>query len=712
MRLEPTSELISAYVDGELTADEQSVVEQAMRDDPDVRRMHDELRALRFTLQLLPRYEPEQDLTERILRQAERTMLGGGDLARPGTHDEESAKPVPPAELPPTVAMTSDPWRSWSVAISVIGTLAALVLFVLWLPKPADQFGVARSTMPGKAGVESEAASEEELLREEFRFDDRSDLELRELEDEAAGSEPADKRTDSFDSLALKRNRSLGRGRAMEGAIEDSMMGDADASPATSALDTDSLKAVEESAMSKDGAMSKGGMAPKGGMDSKAGTVTKGGGASNTEFFYQAESLQERVAGQEPAESNVGAFGAQYGSTRSRFTMPERQLGLEAVEFQLADKQQLINRFETEQLLYVQLDVSSSDTQWTEGSSMRWLDEKLRSPLSGGISVQGVLLGEALGTTDGRDVAGGELVVAEGSADQIRAALTTLSGLDGVEVKLAKSSPNSWYGRFRPGSKLGFPAEPDASRTAPLSSDFVESEGYQETAPVADTPGKPAILPPAANSPGQQRGESGMRRQRSRGFANDSGASGQSMPGGMGGGGMGSGRGMPGMPGLAGRAPAAPASDPATRRANVIPKLEQSLDPKLMPEEMKESAKEALEKNAAESERGGGARLAKKMRGTAAEGDNPFGVSPNKEKAQKPAREAASTATPVRDMGDLADKPGAEPAVQVAKPRLVRILFRVRPPTVDAQAAQEAAQTDEPTVDSGKDPDKSPEMEK
>ncbi len=91
-----------------------------------------------------------------------------------------------------------------------------------------------------------------------------------------------------------------------------------------------------------------------------------------------------------------------------------------AVEFQLADKQQLINRFETEQLLYVQLDVSSSDTQWTEGSSMRWLDAKLRSPLSGGVSVQGILLGEALGITDGSDVAGGELVVAEGSADQIR----------------------------------------------------------------------------------------------------------------------------------------------------------------------------------------------------------------------------------------------------------------------------------------------------
>ncbi len=285
MRLEPTSELISAYVDGELTADEQAVVEQAMRDDPDVRRMHDELRTLRFTLQALPRYEPEQDLTERILRQAERTMLGGGDLARPGTHDEESAKPVPLAELPPTVAMTSDPWRSWSVAISVIGTLAALVLFVLWLPKPADQFGVARSTMPGKAGVESEAASEEELRREEFRFDDRSDLELRELEDEAAGSEPADKRTDSFDSLALKRDRSLGQGRAMEGAVEDLMMGDAEASPATSVLDTDSLDAADESKYRS--AMSKGGMAPKGGMDSKAGT--------NTEKSYFQRNPRKRV---------------------------------------------------------------------------------------------------------------------------------------------------------------------------------------------------------------------------------------------------------------------------------------------------------------------------------------------------------------------------------------------------------------------------------
>jgi hypothetical protein len=681
MRLEPTSELISAYVDGELTAYEQAVVEQAMRDDPDVRRMHDELRALRFTLQSLPRYEPEQDLTERIMRQAERKMLSGGDSARPGRHEEESTTPLPLVAPPPAVATTSDSWRTWSVAISVIGTLAALVLFVLWLPKPTDQFGVARSIMPSESDgetVESEATAEMELLRKESLLDDRLDLKLREFE-------PADERTDSIERLAQKKDRSLGRGRAMEGA----MMGDADASPTTSGLDAD-----DES--------------------EDWGAVPKGGDASDTErFFYESQAKSKGAAAQSLAEPKVAAFGAQIESPSSSYGMSSRQSGLETVEFQLADKEQLINRLDTEQLLYVQLDVSGSDTQWSEGSSITWLDEKLRSPSSGGVSVKSMQLGQALGITEGRVIAGDELVVAEGSADQIRAALTTLSGLDGVEVKLAKSSPSSWYARFRPGAKLGFPAGPDASRTAPSSTDSAESDGYANTSPLADTPSKPAILPPAAKSQGQQRGEREKRLQRSRGVADLAGAPGQGIPSGaagMGGGGMAGGSGMPGSapPSI----PAAPSRDPAIRRAIEAPKLEPLSDLKRSLDEMKESAKDAGD-TTAEPAPAGDARVAKNLRGKAAGQDGAFGESPTEEKAQqKLVRDAFDAGAPALNMNVPADKPAAGPFVQLAKPRLVRILFRVRPPTVDAQAAEEAAQTDEPTQDSGKDPDKSPEMEK
>ncbi len=53
-----SDELISAYLDGELTAEEQARVEKQLRDDAELRRMCDELRALRFTLQAMPAAEP------------------------------------------------------------------------------------------------------------------------------------------------------------------------------------------------------------------------------------------------------------------------------------------------------------------------------------------------------------------------------------------------------------------------------------------------------------------------------------------------------------------------------------------------------------------------------------------------------------------------------------------------------------------------------
>jgi hypothetical protein len=168
-----------------------------------------------------------------------------------------------------------------------------------------------------------------------------------------------------------------------------------------------------------------------------------------------------------------------------------------------------------------------------------------------------------------------------------------------------------------------------------------------------------------------------------------------------------------GMPGSAPPSiPAAPSRDPAIRRAIEAPKLEPLSDLKRSLDEMKESAKDAGD-TTAEPAPAGDARVAKNLRGKAAGQDGAFGESPTEEKAQqKLVRDAFDAGAPALNMNVPADKPAAGPFVQLAKPRLVRILFRVRPPTVDAQAAEEAAQTDEPTQDSGKDPDKSPEMEK
>jgi hypothetical protein len=65
-------ELISAYVDGELTGDEQSLVERALRESPRCRQVHDEFVAMRGSLQSLPREELDPDFTRRVLEKIRR----------------------------------------------------------------------------------------------------------------------------------------------------------------------------------------------------------------------------------------------------------------------------------------------------------------------------------------------------------------------------------------------------------------------------------------------------------------------------------------------------------------------------------------------------------------------------------------------------------------------------------------------------------------
>ncbi len=70
-------ELISAYVDGELTAAERQRADTLLAGSAELRQWRDELVALRDDIQSLPRLRLGDDLTEKVLRQAEQTMLLG-----------------------------------------------------------------------------------------------------------------------------------------------------------------------------------------------------------------------------------------------------------------------------------------------------------------------------------------------------------------------------------------------------------------------------------------------------------------------------------------------------------------------------------------------------------------------------------------------------------------------------------------------------------
>ncbi len=71
------NELFSAYLDGELNADERAEVEKLLAGNPAARQLLEELRALSVTLQSLPQESLAEDLMPEVLRIAERRMLIG-----------------------------------------------------------------------------------------------------------------------------------------------------------------------------------------------------------------------------------------------------------------------------------------------------------------------------------------------------------------------------------------------------------------------------------------------------------------------------------------------------------------------------------------------------------------------------------------------------------------------------------------------------------
>jgi anti-sigma factor RsiW len=81
MHLDPQDEeRLSAYLDGELSSDEQARVEQLLADEPAARQLLDELRAVSSTLQGLPRTRVPGDLAADVLREIERRGVQRGSV--------------------------------------------------------------------------------------------------------------------------------------------------------------------------------------------------------------------------------------------------------------------------------------------------------------------------------------------------------------------------------------------------------------------------------------------------------------------------------------------------------------------------------------------------------------------------------------------------------------------------------------------------------
>jgi anti-sigma factor RsiW len=121
MNPERREEMISAYLDGELSVDERAQVETWLAESPELRQLHDELKAIGASIQALPRHQLTQDLQGAVLRRAEQSVLAGG--AERGLN----ARDVRPASKTP-LWLRGAGWRR--LAWPAVAVAAALVVML------------------------------------------------------------------------------------------------------------------------------------------------------------------------------------------------------------------------------------------------------------------------------------------------------------------------------------------------------------------------------------------------------------------------------------------------------------------------------------------------------------------------------------------------------------------------------------------------------
>ncbi|MEX2561077.1 MAG: zf-HC2 domain-containing protein, partial [Pirellulales bacterium] len=142
----PNDELLSAYLDDELSADERARVERLLAEQPESRALLEDLRALRSGLEALPRHRLESDFAGRVLRRAEREMLApeleAGRLDRLSELPGTSSASAPAVSRSASDAMADEdgsvsppeanwPWRAGRRTWAWAGLAAAAALLVM-----------------------------------------------------------------------------------------------------------------------------------------------------------------------------------------------------------------------------------------------------------------------------------------------------------------------------------------------------------------------------------------------------------------------------------------------------------------------------------------------------------------------------------------------------------------------------------------------------
>lgn len=145
----PENELLSAYLDGELTAEEQARVERLLAADPEARQLVDELRALSSSVKALPPHAIGRDISEEVISRAQRQMPTPPAPARAREHEPPEDENQVPA------------WRAIVRRVArprnfVWSAVAVAVVVLLMVMKPDTLNGPRRPSIAMKSAADAE----------------------------------------------------------------------------------------------------------------------------------------------------------------------------------------------------------------------------------------------------------------------------------------------------------------------------------------------------------------------------------------------------------------------------------------------------------------------------------------------------------------------------------------------------------------------------
>ena len=163
-----TDELISAYLDGEVTSQERAQVEQRLRTDPQWQQTLEELRTLRETLQALPRQKLDARFRQRVLQKVHEQPAPEAALT--------ASPPVAPAPPKGPASSTRKVLRGLMWATSAAAAVALLIVYTAPLQRDAARSVASNPSSPREADQIAERSevpsAGTNLLRDLVRSED------------------------------------------------------------------------------------------------------------------------------------------------------------------------------------------------------------------------------------------------------------------------------------------------------------------------------------------------------------------------------------------------------------------------------------------------------------------------------------------------------------------------------------------------------------